>query len=310
MTAPTGHRPDGGALKLAVGLATAGRRAMLSETLLELLRQTRAPDMVVICPAAPDDVDEQVVAGLSYPAQVVSGPRGLCAQRNQILEAVEGIADIVVFFDDDFFPCRDFLAQLEAVFLARPDAVMVTGEVLADGATGPGLSLEEARACVLAAEAQEPGLRLRPVHNGYGCNMAARLGPVKACAVRFDPVLPLYGWLEDVDFSRRLVLASGGCVLQADACRGVHLGTKAGRIPGVRFGYSQIANPLHIARKKKVLSLPWVCNQVLRNLLANLAGQIRPEPWIDRRGRLKGNLLALRDLLAGRLRPQNILDLK
>jgi GT2 family glycosyltransferase len=296
-------------LRLAVGLATAGRRAMMTETLRELERQTRAADIVVICPAGPDDVDEGMLGALNYPTRVVRGGRGLCVQRNAILDALTGEADVVVFFDDDFFPCRDFLEQLEGVFTDRPDAAMVTGRVLADGITSPGIAPDEARAVIAKAEPETPSQRLRPVHNGYGCNMAARMAPIEQHGLRFDPALPLYGWLEDVDFSRRLAMASGGKVLQSDACRGVHLGTKSGRLQGVRFGYSQIANPLYIARKKGVLTPVWVINQVMRNVLANIAGQLKPEPWIDRRGRLRGNIMATRDLIAGRMRPEKILEL-
>jgi len=281
----------------------------MTETLRELERQTRAADIVVICPADPADVDDAVLAELSYPTEVTRGPRGLCLQRNAILDALVGKADVVVFFDDDFFPCRDFLERLEGVFAARPDAAMVTGRVLADGIMTPGIAPVDARAVIAEAEAHPPGRRIRPVHNGYGCNMAALMAPIEQHNLRFDPALPLYGWLEDVDFSRRLAIASGGKVLQADCCRGVHLGTKSGRLQGVRFGYSQIANPLYILSKKGVLSPAWTLRQVTRNVLANLAGQFRPEPWVDRRGRLRGNLLAARDLIKGRARPDKILEL-
>jgi hypothetical protein len=44
-----------------------------------------------------------------------------------------------------------------------------------------------------------------------------------------------------------------------------------------------------------------------RNLGANLLHAPRPEPFIDRRGRLRGNLLALGDLLRGRCDPRRIL---
>jgi GT2 family glycosyltransferase len=303
------NAPPSPPLRLAVGLATAGRRAMMSETLRELQRQTRAADVVVICPAGADDIDESILGALAYPTQVVRGPRGLCAQRNANLEALTRKADIVVFLDDDNFPCRDFLQQLEAVFASRADAAMITGLVLADGITSPGIAPDQARAVIAEAEAQTPSARIRTVHNGYGCNMAARMAPIEQHGLRFDPALPLYGWLEDVDFSRRLAIASGGKVLQADACRGVHLGTKSGRLQGVRFGYSQIANPLYIARKKGVLTPAWVANQMMRNVLANIARQLKPEPWIDRRGRLRGNLMATRDLLTGRMRPEKILEL-
>jgi hypothetical protein len=34
-----------------------------------------------------------------------------------------------------------------------------------------------------------------------------------------------------------------------------------------------------------------------------------PEPYVDRRGRLKGNFLAFRDWFSGRMVPERILDL-
>jgi hypothetical protein len=34
-----------------------------------------------------------------------------------------------------------------------------------------------------------------------------------------------------------------------------------------------------------------------------------PEAYVDRRGRLHGNVLALRDLLTGRMAPERILEL-
>jgi hypothetical protein len=36
---------------------------------------------------------------------------------------------------------------------------------------------------------------------------------------------------------------------------------------------------------------------------------VRPEPFVDRRGRLRGNLLAVLDLVRGRTTPERILEL-
>jgi hypothetical protein len=41
----------------------------------------------------------------------------------------------------------------------------------------------------------------------------------------------------------------------------------------------------------------------------NLARSPFPEPWADRRGRFRGNMLALGDLLRGRLGPGRIEEL-
>ncbi|MFN3636753.1 MAG: glycosyltransferase family 2 protein, partial [Rhizobium rhizophilum] len=121
--------------------------------------------------------------------------------------------------------------------------------------------------------------------------------------LRFDEELPLYGWLEDVDFSR--AASRFGRVVTSPQLRGVHLGTKIGRMSGVRLGYSQIANPIYLVAKH---SMSWrhALNQMGRNLGSNLVKVWRPEPWVDRKGRLEGNARAILDFLLRRLSPQNI----
>ncbi len=47
-----------------------------------------------------------------------------------------------------------------------------------------------------------------------------------------------------------------------------------------------------------------------KNILANAAGSLSPESWIDRKGRLKGNGLALLDLVRGRISPGGILTVE
>jgi hypothetical protein len=90
--------------------------------------------------------------------------------------------------------------------------------------------------------------------------------------------------------------------------RGVHLGLKAGRVSGDRLGYSQVVNPIYLIRKGSVpasFALPLM----FRNLAANLARSFWPEAWVDRRGRLRGNLLALCHVLTGRIEPEHVLKL-
>jgi hypothetical protein len=41
----------------------------------------------------------------------------------------------------------------------------------------------------------------------------------------------------------------------------------------------------------------------------NIVHSPRPEPYVDRRGRLRGNLLALADLVRKRIAPERVLDL-
>ena len=47
-----------------------------------------------------------------------------------------------------------------------------------------------------------------------------------------------------------------------------------------------------------------------KNVTANLVKSIRPESYVDRRGRLLGNLIGIFHLITGRLTPEYILNMK
>lgn len=296
--------PEKPRLTIAVAIATAGRRDLLTKTVGFLKRQIRPANEVILCPAAPEDADCSVLTKLFPDIRLVQGGVGLPAQRNAILAATS--ADLVVFFDDDFLPAPDFLVEVERLFGAHPNVVMGTGQVLADGISGPGLDHTEGLS-LLAGAGSTPEGQLEEVHNAYGCNMIIRMATTRAHGLWFDENLPLYAWLEDVDFSRRL--APYGRIVKEPRLKGVHLGTKgSGRIPSRRVGYSQIANPIYLARKG-TLSWRRALGQMGRNLAANSAKYFSPEPWVDRRGRLAGNLLAIAETLSGRVRPMRITEL-
>ncbi|MGI8570145.1 MAG: glycosyltransferase family 2 protein [Methylocella sp.] len=290
--------------KIAIGIATAGRREILAGTLHELSGQTRLPECVFVCQAAEKDCDAEQAAELLFPLLTVWSRPGLAAQRNAILDAARDF-EILVFFDDDFFAAPSYLAELEYCFAAQPTIVAMSGQVIADGVTGPGIDAAGARAVLASFDGALGDQTLTDLYNAYGCNMAMRLAPVYVHGLRFDEKLPLYGWLEDVDFSRQL--APYGRIVKNWRMIGVHLGIKGGRVSGIRFGYSQIANPLYLWRKG-TFRLDLALRQMSRNLLANFAKVIRPEPWADRRGRARGNVLGLLDLVRGRLDPTRILD--
>ena len=294
------------ALRIAVGIATVRRPDLLGLTVNQVVAQTRRADRVIICAPTAEDV-----AGVARRSglEVLIGPRGLTRQRNAVIDAALD-CDLLVFFDDDFLPGATYLAALEHVFTARDDVVMVTGRVVADGIIGPGMEIKEAQR-ILGVDPQDEQhsdeyFWLDEVDNAYGCNMAMRLLPVRANNCRFDERLPLYGWLEDVDFSRQL--GRYGKIVRNPAAWGVHLGIKQGRQSGVRLGYSQIANPIYLMRKG---TCPWhrAIRLMSRNFGANCLRSLRPEPYIDRRGRIRGNLKGLSDLMAGRLTPERILEL-
>jgi len=291
-------------LKIAVGIATAGRSEILSEAVQLLKQQLRLPDVLIVCPLPSDRVDRAVLDQFPAPTLVISGPTGLCAQRNMILSAARD-ADIIVFFDDDFLADEEYLVNLERIFAAHPDVTALTGHLLADGAQGPGLSFNEGLQILRAARPQNVE-EFEHRFGTYGCNMAFRMSPIRAHNLRFDENLPLYGWQEDIDFS--LQQAPFGRTLKCNKLTGVHLGVKSGRNSGVRFGYSQIANPIYLTNKG---TMSWRHARMLmwRNIVANLVRSFYPEPWVDRKGRLKGNLIALADMVTKKLSPLRILQL-
>jgi glycosyltransferase involved in cell wall biosynthesis len=295
---------NSGRLKLAVGIATIGRPAVVMELLNRLSVQTRIPDAIVVC--APNVADIKGIAEAHPHVTILIGPRGLPHQRNTILQHLRAF-DVVVYFDDDFVPCASYLEKVESIMRKYPEVVVTTGSVLKDGILGPGLTFEAAddvlSSSSRALDTIDP---LVDVFNAYGCNMGIRIAPAQVNGVAFDETLPLYGWLEDVDFSQQLVRF--GRVVKSEATRGVHLGIKSGRQPGIKLGYSQIANPLYLMGKgtcswRKGLA------QIGRNLAANTIRSFWPEAWVDRRGRLFGNVRAILDLISGRLDPSRILSM-
>ena len=284
-------------------IATTGRAPMLRQVAPHWLGQSRPAEAIVISAASPADVEG--LADVAPNIEVVFGPKGLPAQRNTALRAVAGRCDVASFFDDDLIPSHHYVERLAALFTAHPDLMGVSGVLVDDGITRGGLDFKESVARVAEADKALPPLEspLRDIPNMYGCNMAARMP--QALDIGFDERLPLYAWQEDVDFSDRLL--AHGRIVRTPALTGIHLGTTSGRTPGKRLGYAQVANPWYLAQKGTMRPLR-AMSLVGRNLLANMVKSPIPEPWIDRFGRLRGNLTAFGDILSGRCTPERMLD--
>ena len=289
------------ALSLAVLVASRGRAGELARLLAALAAQTEPPETVVLSVTSPRDLP----VGLGSGAHVLTGPAGSCRQRNAALNALPADCDIFAFFDDDYLPSRTALAGIRRLFAHHDDVMAANGRLLADGVNGPGLSFEHAAALIEAFDkAPRAPLEIRDGWATYGCNMVFRAS--EARLRRFDERLPLNGWQEDIDFSSPL--QGHGRIVSTNAFAGVHLGVKGARVSGKRFGYAQLINPAYLARKG-TMPRPYALKIAAKNLAANLSKAPWPEPWVDRRGRLLGNLLGLRDLAAGRIDPERILTL-
>ena len=290
-------------MRLAVGIATHGRAVILLETLRLLHAQARCADRVLICYTAEADV-----MGIreAYPkVELFLSTPGSACQRNVLLRSAAD-CDAMLFLDDDFLLASSYIAVMTKVMASDSSIAVLTGTVIADGAKGPGLSLASGLTCLQSDMTPEDNLTSIPWFNGYGCNMGIQMNVVRQHQLEFDERLPLYAWYEDIDFTRRV--GRHGRIVKLHGARGVHLGTKSGRTSGRRLGYSQVANPIYLARKG---SFPWsnTVRSIGRNVLMNCFLSVRPEPYIDRRGRLWGNGRALIDLVVGSIAPEKILKL-
>ncbi|MEO8243089.1 MAG: glycosyltransferase [bacterium] len=300
---PAAHRSAG---RLVIGIPTAGRPGIVAQSVRFLAAQTRLPDLVLLSVCDKAHTGGIETADLPFRVEVLLGPNGLSRQRNAILDKLAA-DDLLMFLDDDFLMAPDYLLEVEQIFKAHPDVVMSTGALIADGILGPGLNFDQGEKILTEAILTPAERRLDPVIGGYGCNMAIRVAPVIAQEISFDENLPLYSWLEDADFSAQL--QPFGRFVRSTATRGVHLGTKTGRTPGLNLGYSQIANPVYMLRKGTI-AWPRALRLMARNIASNLRGTVRPRPWADYRGRLIGNLTAVVDICLGRCHPERILSFK
>jgi GT2 family glycosyltransferase len=288
---------------VAVVLASAGRPELLAEAVRTCSAQCEVDFEGVV--SVPDERslpgDRSVLDGW----RIVTGVRGLAAQRNAALDALGGDVDLVAFFDDDAVLRSDYLAGAVRFFDDHPDVLGLTGNVLIDGATSGEVDRAVADSALARSAARAASGGWRPTRELYGCNFVVRVSG--APHLRFDERLPLYSWLEDHDFARRLKRI--GMLADVDDCVIVHrAASSGGRQAHVRLGYSQMMNPVYLARKGSFplwLAAQQIFRPVAKNALLAVAGS--SAAW--RRERLRGNGKALCDIVRGRITPERIVDL-
>ncbi|WP_322030659.1 glycosyltransferase family 2 protein [Paraburkholderia sp. J76] len=283
--------------KICLIFATRGRAEILEHVVGFVDLQTVRPDLIIVSCVSDEDVGD-LPGGPGL--MVLKGKPGLTAQRNHALNHVPGDIDIVIFLDDDFLMHGAWISEVLKAFGSDPAIACVTGTVIADGIHGPGYSFEEGRAIVAQAGDLPETMIVAQTGGPYGCNMAFRASSI--AGLRFDERLVLYGWQEDRDFGGQ-IWNRGSLVVRINTAIGVHLGVKRGRVSGCKLGYSQVINPLYLV-KKRTMPLRPALDHVMRNVVSNIVRSVAPEPWIDRRGRLVGNLMGLWDFVRGRLTPE------
>jgi GT2 family glycosyltransferase len=300
------------ALRIVVIVASTGRPASLAQLVSHLQIQTLPPREIVLSVVTPADLPPALptvvpgVDGRPIPVTLARGTRGLPAQRNTGLRSVTEDADLIAFLDDDYIPAKSCLQGMSNLFQQYGDIAGATGHLLADGIHSAGVSQDEAEKLLATFEKEEaPNTTIvRELQGLYGCNMVFRRSLTEG--IEFDERLKLYGWQEDIDFSNQV--SRRGRLVKTLAFTGIHQGIKSGRTSGIRLGYSQVVNPAYLV-KKGTMSAGYARKIVLRNIAANHLKMLRPEPWVDRWGRAKGNWIGLLDLLLGKLTPERIENL-
>jgi GT2 family glycosyltransferase len=293
---------------ISVVIASKGRPDFVSETIENLERQTLKPkEIIIVVPSKEDLPTKQWGDDVQY----IVGPLGLTVQRNKGIEAISNTVAYVGFFDDDFEPKADYLEQAVAFMNANASVVGISGRILVDG----GVSRDEAKKLITS---YKPGGNPRGMfysqgkhHILYGCNMIIRRDLLNY--EKFDENLPFYSYGEDYDLSIRL--ERYGLIGRFAGCVGVHLETPGGRVREVLRGYSFVANNWYFL-KKGVMHLPrlkaWLRFWLIcfgKSTLTSVWNLLKGDRSLDWSGRLKGQLLALKDIFQGCCHPGRIKEM-
>jgi glycosyltransferase involved in cell wall biosynthesis len=291
-------------MKTTVIICSVNRPTILHATVMGILKQTVQPHAIVLslCDESSVLSETRALPGV----RCVFGPKGLTLQRNTAIPLVP--TPFALYLDDDVELAPDYVEKMEHILAEDPSIAAALGNVVADGARGgQGIEREAAIEAVLK-DGRGGACTAVKIDEFYGCNMFVRSDVLRV--VRFDERLPLYGWLEDRDFLWRC--RQHGRIVRNRGALIAHLGTRSGRTSDVRYGYLKIANPWYLWRKSVSVSLPkLIVRYWLKTTFANILRAIMPRQpqTADYKKRLKGNLMAYRDLVLFRLDPENILKI-
>ncbi len=294
---------------LGVIIATVGRKEIVQQTIFALAARKTVPSVVVIVGADQNDLPP-LPADLPFQVQPLLAPvKGSAIQRNFGIRHLSPSVEFVAFLDDDMEVHDDYCAEVEKVFRTAPEVAGFSGCILANG------DIDRASARRLLDNHQIPsgmpvfGFYPKRWPGFYGCAMNVRRRWLDI--EQFDERLPLYAVGEDCEIGFRL--SRHGDVGGSARCPVVHLATRSGRISEVGVGYAQIINYLYYANKgigfpkvstyfEKLFRLPLV------NLFFSMFPSRDQKNSVDRKGRFRGNVLALCDVARWKIDPMNLVQ--
>lgn len=294
---------------LDVIIASTGRASTLEATLLGLVTRPTRPHRVIVVGVSDADFPQNQL--LAKKCEFHKSPqKGLTSQRNFGLKQLSESTEYVVFLDDDMEVHNSFFDSVVSTFEHNPDVAAFSGNVIINHPMDREQARTRLNSYVIPDGMPYFGELAKSWPGLYGCSMCVRRHV--ATKEPFDEGLPLYALGEDMEIGFRyrrhgLVGGSARCVV-------AHLPAASGRVSEFRVGYSQVANYVHFWSKRIGYSFGAMLLHITKAGLANTAYSIFPsfdtKANIDRRGRLRGNLRALIDLVTLRLSPRRILEFK
>lgn len=287
-------------MKIAVVIASTMRPTALAATIASLHGQSRSADEIVVSVVKPSDVPEPMAVSV----RLVYSERGASRQRNRGVEVLSEDTELVVFLDDDMILHRNYLREIESIFSTTPDAALIMGHLIANG----DISVERATELLnCPVNSTEYAIIQSSFGGVYGCNMCVRIDVARN--EPFDDRLPLYSYMEDMDFGTRV--RRHGHIGYYFGSLAVHLRAKEGRVSHRALGFSEVMNPAYLAAKGTIPRSHAAFSFVVRKPLANIARAVLPGPRrVERWERLIGNCIALRLLLTGVLDPSGATDIE
>jgi len=299
---------------VAVVIASTKRPEILRETLFSLVSRRTQPEIVVISLASEKDCPEGL-ENLTLPIKAVyakvppfsNKQKGLPFQRNTGLAALPPGIKAVIFLDDDMEIHDMCMEEVKGIFERNPDLAAFSGCLVANGDIVRSEARQMLDGHIIPQGMPDYGLLPREWPGLYGCCMCMRRDLVEK--EPFDENLPLYAIGEDTEIGFRL--RKFGKVGGSARCPVVHLAARSGRVSEVGVGYAQIINFLYFLKKR--VGLPqWktLWERLVVIPLTNLAFTLFPvldrRTGVDRVGRLRGNLLALRDVARMEINPRRL----
>lgn len=295
---------------VGVVIATTGRRSVVAITIESILSRESLPESIVIVGA--QQCDLPILDSSKSEVHIISilsPKKGLTTQRNYGVAQLPENVDYASFLDDDVELHDSYFSEVKNVFEHSPNLVAFSGMVVANG----NIEFEQARKLLdehIIPEGMPSFGYFRNKWPGlYGCSMNIRKEVIEK--EKFDDNLPLYSLGEDIEVGFRL--RNYGDIGGSARCPLVHLATKTGRITEIGVGYAQIINYLYFANKgigyprlscyfERMIKTPFV------NLFFSFFPQLDTYSSVDRKGRVRGNLLAFKDLLNGNAHPSRLVD--